>query len=622
MTSVLLIVVAMLAAAASAVAESLDEMERGAVERYLDDVARGAGGKAAMVDRFASLSWPSVRFVIERYAGLEEPVAPATHLAFRALLERTSRTVLLPAAVRDRYAADLVRLTAAAADDELSRRVFARLVAHVDERRTADLIVRLTPCASLERLADGAESLQLLQAWNRRLARGPETRTLPGLTEALTRIAEHPSSEPSGAVYEAWLEFLGGWPETRRAFEDRVRQGLAAGSEAAIVSTLRVLEKKPALGGLVVATLQQHLADPAVVEAALEVLAADEQGDHAAALRDVWPRLPGPPSRAQYLALLAMAVHPRGNETIALESLKAEPFEFVDPALAVLRQGPESVAVEAVTLLLDRADRGHEEALRLATLRRLAGFEPAAVKLALDESQAVVVRQTAIGYLAHSPGRFRRQVLPLLGIRNGDLRLAAIQCLAPVEGLSEDDRDVIGPLLIRVAQQDSSEGHRQEAIFALGTWRDRNARPFFEQVLAAHPPVILAEQSFSEAVYWRYRLRLVALVGLARLGDPAARTELESLHRRGGPTEKMDVLLACSSLGECPQWAMHDLEATEPKLLATAARLIVAHGSPEQRRRLVEHCGPATAFQTFADSGIDDHNLLRFVREAGHADAD
>jgi hypothetical protein len=84
----------------------------------------------------------------------------------------------------------------------------------------------------------------------------------------------------------------------------------------------------------------------------------------------------------------------------------------------------------------------------------------------------------------------------------------------------------------------------------------------------------------------------------------------------------MDVLLACLSLGECPQWAMDDLEATEPKLLATAARLIVAHGSPEQRRRLVEHCGPATAFQGFADSGIDDHNLLRFVREAGHADAD
>ena len=482
--------------------------------------------------------------------------------------------------------------------------------------------MRLTPCASLERLADDAESLQLLQAWNRRLARGPETRTLPGLRDALTRIAEQPPAESRGPTYEAWLEFLGGWPEPRGAFEDRVQQGLAAGSEATIVSTLRVLEKKPALGGLVVATLQQHLAEPAVAEAALEVLAADEQGDHAATLRAVWPRLPGPPSRAQYLALLAMAVHPQGNDAIALAALKAEPFEFVDPALAVLRQGPEAIAAEAVTLLLDRGDRGHEEALRLATLRRLAGFEIEAVKLALDESQAVIARQTAIGYLAHSAGHFRRQLLPLLGIRNGDLRLAAIQCLGPVEGLSEDDRDVIGPLLIRVAQQDPSDGHRQEAIFALGAWRDPNARPFFEQVLAANPPVILAKQSFTDAVYWRYRLRLVTLVGLVRLGDAAAREELESLHRRGGPTEKMDVLLAFLSLGECPSWAVEDLRATEPKLLATATRLIVAHGSAEQRRRLVEHCGPATAFQAFADSGIDDHNLLRWVREAEHADAD
>jgi len=622
MTIVILFLAAMLVAATPVVAESLDDLERVAVEHYLDDVARGARGQPAMVDRFAGLSWPGVRFVIERYAALDEPVDPAIHRAFRSLLERTTRTVLLPAAVRERYAADLVRLTSAAADDELSRRVFARLVANVEDRRTADLIVRLTPCVSLERLADAAESTELLQAWNRRLARGPETRTLPGLKETLTRIAEHPPSEPSGAVYEAWLEFLGGWPETRGAFEDRVRQGLAAGSEAAIVSTLRVLEKKPALGGLVVATLQQHLADPTVVEAALEVLAADEHGDHAAALRDVWPRLPGPPSRAQYLALLAMAVHPQGNEAIALAALQAEPFEFVDPALALLRQGPEPIAVEAVRLLLNRADRGHEEALRLATLRRLTGFEPAAVKLVLDESQSVIVRQAAVGYLAHRPGVFRRQVLPLLGIRNGDLRLAAIQCCGPTDGLSADDRDVIGPLLIQVAQHDVSEGHRQEAIFALGTWRDRDARPFLEKVLEENPPVVLAEQSFDESVYWQYRHRLVALVGLARLDDASARTELESLHRRGGPTEKMDVLLACLSLGECPPWVTDDLEATEPKLLATAARLIVAHGSPEQRRRLGEHCGAATAFQAFADSGIDDHNLLRWVREAGHAEAD
>ena len=260
-----------------------------------------------MVDRFAGLSWPGVRFVIERYAELDEPVAPALHRTFRPLLERITRTVLLPAAIRDRYAADLVRFTTAAADDELSRRLFARLVAHVEDRRTADLVVRLTPCGSLERLADDTESPELLQAWNRRLARSPETRSLPGRDAFLERIAAHPPSEPGGATYEAWLEFLGGWPETRGAFEDRVRQGLESGSADTIQSTLRVLEKRPCLGEDVVACLERELAKhheaaPTVVEAALKVLAADETGDHALALRTAWSRLPGPPSRAQYLA--------------------------------------------------------------------------------------------------------------------------------------------------------------------------------------------------------------------------------------------------------------------------------------------------------------------------------
>ncbi|MFM8707099.1 MAG: hypothetical protein ACKOHK_03155, partial [Planctomycetia bacterium] len=111
-------------------------------------------------------------------------------------------------------------------------------------------------------------------------------------------------------------------------------------------------------------------------------------------------------------------------------------------------------------------------------------------------------------------------------------------------------------------------------------------------------------------------------VGLARLDDAAARAELESLHDRGGPTEKMDVLLAYASLGECPAWAEEDLLASEPKLLATAARLIARHGSAEQRRRLVAHCGEGTAFEVFDGSGIDDHQLSKFVQEAGHADGD
>ena len=53
-----------------------------------------------MVDRLQSLSWPNLQLLAERYAGLDETAAPTAHRAFQTLLERTTRAVLLPAAVR------------------------------------------------------------------------------------------------------------------------------------------------------------------------------------------------------------------------------------------------------------------------------------------------------------------------------------------------------------------------------------------------------------------------------------------------------------------------------------------------------------------------------------------
>ena len=255
--------------------------------------------------------------------------------------------------------------------------------------------------------------------------------------------------------------------------------------------------------------------------------------------------------------------------------------------------------------------------MRLARELGLTGFEEQAIHVVLDGKRDQILRQTALLYLQLADGKARRRVLPLLEQANRDLRLTAIQTFAEPRGLTAEDRDEIGPALIRVAQNDASPGHRQEAIFALGQWRDPQAKEFFQQVLAQNPPVLITAGHYNDADYWRYRLRLVALVSLARLQDPPARQEVRDLHRRGGPTERMDVLLGFMSLGEVPGFAFDDLRSTEPKLVATAARLIVEHGDAASRERLQKFFARSPLWKEFRDSGIDDHNLLEMAGMEG-----
>jgi hypothetical protein len=289
----------------------------------------------------------------------------------------------------------------------------------------------------------------------------------------------------------------------------------------------------------------------------------------------------------------------------------------VDVAAPVLRAGDPKNARRAVGHILTASTRGQEEALRLARELGLTGFEEQAIHIALDGKRDQILRQTAILYLQLADGKTRRRVLPLLEQANRDLRLTAIQTFAEPQGLTVEDRDEIGPALIRVAQHDSSPGHRQEAIFSLGRWRDPMAKEFFQQVLTQNPPVVLTAGHYNDAEYWRYRLRLVALVSLARLQDQPARDELLELHRRGGPTERMDVLLAFMSLREVPNFAFEDLGSTEPKLVATAARLINEHGDADSRDRLKKFFARSPLWREFRDSGIDDHNLLEMAGMEG-----
>jgi hypothetical protein len=110
-------------------------------------------------------------------------------------------------------------------------------------------------------------------------------------------------------------------------------------------------------------------------------------------------------------------------------------------------------------------------------------------------------------------------------------------------------------------------------------------------------------------------------LALARLGDRPARDELVELHRRSGPVERMDVLLAFDELGEAPPWAWEDLDSTEPKLVATAARLIAAHGTADDRRQLEQHFRRTPLWLEFRVSGLDDHNILETVGLEQHDDS-
>jgi HEAT repeat protein len=215
-------------------------------------------------------------------------------------------------------------------------------------------------------------------------------------------------------------------------------------------------------------------------------------------------------------------------------------------------------------------------------------------------------------------GKWRRELLFMLTAPNADLRLTAIQMFGPVSGLSQADREEIGPALIRVALDDASLGHRQEAIYVLGNWREPMAAKFFRSVLADHPPLPAGQQHASDERYWDYRLRLVALLGLAKLGENSARDELVELHRQGGAVERMDVLLAFRALGEVPAGAWDDLNSVEPKLVATAQQLIAAHADAAAQERLRNFFRRSPLWLEFDGSGLDDHNILETAGLEGH----
>ncbi len=603
--------------AAPARADSLEENERAELRRYLTDLKRGQPGSAAQVDRLAGLSFAGLREVMQAYADLPAGAEPHTHRAFHVLLERISREALSPWPMLTLYSGEFAQfLTRPMEKEPLGPKLFDQLL-HSDAGRQAfDLMVRLTPEASLGHLASGkpAGRKDLLNAWNRRLARGRERRPIHDLERLLPQIGKQFTVTMPVEEMEGLLRFLASWPALRSNYQTALRDCLENNTAEIVLAGLTVQRQAPLLLDRNEKLVTKFAGNIKVVEQALRNYAFDEKADRSATLRRLWQHLPADPPKARYSCLYAMGVHPRGNDALALEAVKEQAYDFIDVAMPVLKQGDPERARQAIRHVLGTA-RGHEEALRLARDLKLRGFEDDAVRIVLDPKQEQIVRQTALLDLQLADGKTRRRVLSFLGHPKGDVRLAAIRTFAEPEGLTAEDRNEIGPALIRVAQSDASMGHRQEAIYAIGCWRAKLALEFFRQILADNPPVILERGQFNnDEHYWQYRFRLMGLLGLVKLGDADARKELLALHARGGPAERMDVLLAFLDLGEVPEAAFGDLKSSEPKLVATAARLIAAHGDTAAKERMRRLFRQAPLWREFRDSGIDDHNILRTVR--------
>jgi hypothetical protein len=612
----LLLVILGLGLLTQARADSLDEAEQAELKRYLVELKMGRPCSPAQVERLAGLSFPGVQSIMQTYADLASPIEPHTHRAFQVLLERTSREALSPWPMLSLYSPELARfLTTPAVDNPLARKLFEQLRKSDGGRQAFDLAVRLSPEVSLRYLADGGKEgrADLLAAWNRRLALGRESRPLPGLAGYLDSLGRSFSLVLPDEEREAHLRFLASWPALRKQYEANLDRCLSRDQPSVVLTGLAVQHRFPVLLERNEKLVERWAAQPKVLEQAIRNYAFDESKDHSETLRRLWQRIPAEQVRLRYQCLFAMGIHFRSNDGIALQAVLDQAYELLDVALLVLRRGDPLRARQAVQHVLRKCDRGHEEALRLATDLRLDGFEDDAVRIALDKDREQVLRQSALHYLQRADGRTRRKLLDLLAFPKADLRLAAIRMFAGKEGLSAEDQGDIGPSLIRVALADPSMGHRQEAIYAVGCWKANLARDFFRKVLLDNPPVLLQEGYYSDERYWQYRFRLMALLGLARLSDDPARQELLALHHKGGPAEKMDVLLAFLDLGEVPACTFEDLKALEPRLVATAATLIARHGSEADRLRMRRFFEGSPLWREFLDSGIDDHNILKIA---------
>ncbi len=590
----------------------INALEQKALEAFITALETRQPASPDIINELADLDYPAFRKLVNEYVAVEDPDR-STHLRYQSLLERTSRSALAPWKMVKLYSPEFAGFLTQS-QNEAASKLFRRLLNSELEHQPFRLAVRLTPSVALAALGrnEPRDAAALLSAWNSRLHSGRESRPIANLNDHLLAITKTWNLEDSPTLIEKRLLFFAGWPQLTEFYARALAQCLDHANRQLVMAGLRVQSRYPCLIDGNEKIIRRFGNDSEIPVSALHNFALDTKQDHSSVLRKTWTALTD--RKAQRACLFSMGIHPDGNADIALEAVRKWPYEVFDVAAAVLAKGDRKHARRAVEHMLKHSDRGHEEALRLAATMKLRGSEEFAISIAESEGD-LILRQTAMHYLKQAEGKFRKCGLPWLGHSDSDLRLSAIQMMGDPHGLTKGDMNEIGPVLIKVAQSDPSMGHRQEAVFALGKWKAPLAKPFFKKLIDENAAGAL---QFRISHYWNYRLYLMGLLGMARMEEEgsSARKLLLDIHRRGGPTARMDVLLAFTELGEVPAIALESLAASEPKIVATAARLIRVHGSDDQQRRMMTFFKRSPLWELFRSSGIDDHNILKFSEVA------
>ena len=595
----------------------LRDAELAELHTYLDTLRSGQRSVARKVDQFAPGGFALLDAALRAYASIDADAPQHTHAAFQALLARLAAPAIGPYELTRFYSPDLAAyLITPPGDEPVKRQLFQQLLRSGLAYTPYDLAVALCPAVTLDYIAharaDDPHAVELLDAWRRRWAHSPETRPIDQLDHHLDHVAGHFSFKLPDRRRAAQLAFIAVWPQLRGNYEALLAKGLGDTDPAVVAACLEAQRERPAhlsRNELILMRFADHVE---LRTAALRNYALDHATDHSETPRRIWATLPETAGRERYYCLYAMGIHHRDNAQPALEAVRSDDFSLIEPAMGVLMHAGDDDARAAVALVLHERDRGRHEALSLATDRRLAGFEREALELAKSDKD-LIVRLAAIHYLAHAPGRFRTQLATYLTHEDDDLRLAAIQAFRDRQHLRDEDRAALGPRLAEVFLHDPSQGHRNEALYALALWRDPATRTVLEHVMQTYPAHDFSGYSATPEQYWAYRHRLVALLGLALLGDDKAMATLHEMHARGGPHQRMDVLLAFHELGVVPDAAFQDLDSPELKLAATAARLIHVHGDTAQQQRLHEHFDAKPIWRQFAPAGVPDWNLLHYA---------
>ena len=261
----------------SARGDTLEEVEPRDLGRYLASLQSGQPGSAGQVDKLADVSFAGLRQTMQAYVDLPAPIEPHTHRSFQALLERMSRTTLMPWPMLNLYSPDLARFMIQP-DDPLAQKMFQRLLTSGDARRGLDLAVRLTPQQTLLHLKSGVpeQRVELLEAWNRRLGRGHETRPLPQLHQHVAMLAKACRPQLPRAELAALLQFVAYWSHETVRYEECLVQCLQSDDPQIVLAALAVQQRVPKALAFNAALIKRLAHEPRIVEEAIRNYASDD----------------------------------------------------------------------------------------------------------------------------------------------------------------------------------------------------------------------------------------------------------------------------------------------------------------------------------------------------------